>query len=99
MFYEEVRTKQDLSYISICSLSILYNSKCGNVVGNKSCRYNEESLYYLQIEDKDEGKDGDVYLSIHVPEKWLSLFVYTRRLPIVNMSFKCSRRECVCIPF
>ena len=27
MFYEEIRTKQDLSYISICSLSILYNSK------------------------------------------------------------------------
>ena len=27
MFYEEVRIKQDLSYISISSLSILYNSK------------------------------------------------------------------------
>ena len=27
MLYEEIRTKQDLSYISICSLSILYNSK------------------------------------------------------------------------
>ena len=27
MFYEEVRTKQDLSYISIGTLSILYNSK------------------------------------------------------------------------
>ena len=27
MFYEEIRTKQNLSYISICSLSILYNSK------------------------------------------------------------------------
>ena len=27
MFHEEIRTKQDLSYISICSLSILYNSK------------------------------------------------------------------------
>ena len=27
MFYEEIRTKQDLSYISICTLSILYNSK------------------------------------------------------------------------
>ena len=27
MFCEEVRTKQELSYISICSLSILYNSK------------------------------------------------------------------------
>ena len=27
MFYEEMRTKQDLSYISICSLSILFNSK------------------------------------------------------------------------
>ena len=27
MFYEETRPKQDLSYISICSLSILYNSK------------------------------------------------------------------------
>ena len=26
MFYEEIRTKQDLSYTSICSLSILYNS-------------------------------------------------------------------------
>ena len=27
IFYEEIRTKQDLSYISICSLSILYNSQ------------------------------------------------------------------------
>ena len=27
MFYEEIRTKPDLSYISICSLSILCNSK------------------------------------------------------------------------
>ena len=27
MFYEDIRTKQDLSYISICSLSILYNSE------------------------------------------------------------------------
>ena len=27
MFYEEIRTKQDFSYISVCSLSILYNSK------------------------------------------------------------------------
>ena len=27
MFCKEIRTKQDLSYIPICSLSILYNSK------------------------------------------------------------------------
>ena len=27
MFYEEIITKHDLTYISICSLSILYNSK------------------------------------------------------------------------
>ena len=27
MFYEEIRTKQDLSYISVCLFSILYNSK------------------------------------------------------------------------
>ena len=27
MFCEEIRTKQELSYISICSLSGLYNSK------------------------------------------------------------------------
>ena len=27
MFYEEIRTKQDLFYISICVLSFLYNSK------------------------------------------------------------------------
>ena len=27
MFYKVIRTKQDLSYISLCSLSILYNSK------------------------------------------------------------------------
>ena len=25
--YEEIKTKEDLSYISICSLSILHNSK------------------------------------------------------------------------
>ena len=27
VLYEEVKTKQDLSYVSICSLRILYNSK------------------------------------------------------------------------
>ena len=27
MFYEEIRTKQGLSYISICSLCILFNSE------------------------------------------------------------------------
>ena len=27
MFCEEIRTKQDLSYTSVCSLRILYNSK------------------------------------------------------------------------
>ena len=27
MFYRETRTRQDLSYIAICTLSILYNSK------------------------------------------------------------------------
>ena len=27
MFYEEIRTKQDISNISVCSLIILYNSK------------------------------------------------------------------------
>ena len=27
MFYEEVTTKQDFSYMSVCPLSILYNSK------------------------------------------------------------------------
>ena len=27
MFCEEIRTKQDISYIAICSLRILYNSK------------------------------------------------------------------------
>ena len=27
MFYVEIRTKQDLSYISVCLLSILYHSK------------------------------------------------------------------------
>ena len=27
MLYEEIRTKQDLSFISICSLNILYNGK------------------------------------------------------------------------
>ena len=27
MFYEETRIKQGLSYISLCPLSILYNSK------------------------------------------------------------------------
>ena len=27
IFCEEMRTKQDRSYISVCSLSILYNSK------------------------------------------------------------------------
>ena len=27
MFFEEIRTKEDISYTSICSFSILYNSK------------------------------------------------------------------------
>ena len=32
MTYEEVRTKEDLSYISICSLNIIHFN--GNVLGN-----------------------------------------------------------------
>ena len=27
IFYEEIRTKQDLSYTQVCPLSLLYNSK------------------------------------------------------------------------
>ena len=38
MLHEEIRTKQDLSYISIYSLSILYNSKF--VLMAKSLRRN-----------------------------------------------------------
>ena len=46
MFNEVIRIKQDLSYISICLLSILYNSihLNGNVFGNKCRRYKEGSL-------------------------------------------------------
>ena len=51
MFCEETRTKQDLSYISICSFSILSIQQQthfnGNVFGNKYCHYNEDSLYFL----------------------------------------------------
>ena len=48
MFCEEIRTKDDLSYISICSLSILYYSKIilmATSVGTNICRCNEGSLY------------------------------------------------------
>ena len=27
MLYEEIKTEEDISYLSICSFSILYNSK------------------------------------------------------------------------
>ena len=53
MFYEEIRTKQDLSYMSLCSLSILYNSKIhfnGNIFGNKCCHCHKGLLYmYFQM--------------------------------------------------
>ena len=53
MFYEEIRPKQDLSYISIYPFSILYNSIFilkGNVFWNKCCRCNEGSLYLVSKE-------------------------------------------------
>ena len=49
-FYEKIRIKQGLSYISFCPLRILYNSKfilnC-NIFGDKCCRCNEGSLYKI----------------------------------------------------
>ena len=42
MFYEKI-TKQDLSYISVCSLSILYNSKF--ILMATSWGLNKGSLY------------------------------------------------------
>ena len=49
MFFEEKRIKQGLSYISFFPLRILYNNSHynGNISGNKCCRCNEGSLYYL----------------------------------------------------
>ena len=49
MFYEEIRIKQGLSYISFSPLRILYNSKFIIMAtsGNKCCRCNEGSLYDL----------------------------------------------------
>ena len=52
MFYEEISTKQDFSYISTCSLSILYNSNCiltPTSLGKKCCRCNEGSLYPIYV--------------------------------------------------
>ena len=46
MFYEEIRTKQDLSYISICSLNILYNSKFILMATSLGTNAVEGSLYY-----------------------------------------------------
>ena len=48
MFFEEIRIKQDFSYISVCSLSILYDSKF--ILMAMSCRCNEGSLYNLLAE-------------------------------------------------
>ena len=54
MFCEEIRTKQDLSYVSVFSLCVLYNSKfilmamsfgTNAVFGNKCCRCNDGLLY------------------------------------------------------
>ena len=49
-FFEEIRTKLDFSYISVCSLSILYDSKF--ILMAMSCRCNEGSLYNLLAEKK-----------------------------------------------
>ena len=54
MFYEEIRIKQGLSYISFCPFRILYNSKFilmatslgtnGVIVTRVHCIYNTEEL-------------------------------------------------------
>ena len=44
MFYEKIRMKQGLSYISFCPLRILYKSN-GNIFWKKCCLCNEGSLY------------------------------------------------------
>ena len=48
MFYMEIRTKENLFYILIYSLSILYNSKFVliAILEKKLCRFNEGSPYF-----------------------------------------------------
>ena len=61
MFDEEIRTKQDISYISICSFSILYNSKfilMAMFLGTNVVICNEGSLYIVATCAPDGIKTG-----------------------------------------
>ena len=83
MFYGEIRPNEDLSYVSICSLSILYNSKFhynGNVCGNKCCHYNEGSLYSstVNICVKDHFSFDIAHLTVRKYVKtWINLHICT----------------------
>ena len=54
MFFGKIRTKQDLSYIPICSLSILYNSKKGKRKVQEVPQTQTAALPRLQEEEETD---------------------------------------------
>ena len=90
MFYEKIRTKQDLSYISVCSLSILYNGKFivmttslgTNAVVTRvhyMCRTMRKRLWtYTDIEDPDQPAQSDQ--GLHYPQTTIGYYgMFQRR--------------------
>ena len=78
------KTKKDLSYISICSLSILYTQKIhfdGNVFGNKCCRCNEVSYLRMSCFAGRDSCDGSVW-------DWL-FSVFLRKLLLSGVYDSC----------
>ena len=83
MFYEEVRTTQDLSYISICSLSILYNCKFvlmsmslgtnAIVVTRVHCILAEKSLIWSYANSLIKA------YTVHTKDQWLMEAILKKR--------------------
>ena len=95
MFYGEIRTNQQISYISICSLSILYNSKLilmatylginAVVVTRDNCIANTLKQIPLLLKmDLSKVSDGRVHWALmgtfmHFMGKQLSFFVLLKK--------------------
>ena len=84
MFQEEIRAKQDLSYISVCSLNILYNSKfilMETSLGTNAVVVTRVHCIYAPSEDSDLPAYLRVYQSCHCPLEDIVDMLLSKELP------------------
>ena len=86
MFYEGIRTKQDLSYISICSLSILYNSKF--ILMTMSLGTNAVPIMRVHCTSADrEGVRGTRSAQLHIDSRAQFRYRFTLKYSTTSLTF------------